>query len=122
MHTHVHDYESAQHFVDHFSVHVHTDAQLPTPDVLLAVIKQVWADIRDYTIALCQALSKDLEPLFVLDRALTLGGANAADICGMWAQAKPIVTLIVNFPFFPSRWKAPIQALIGLLNAFCPAQ
>ncbi len=47
-------------------------------------------------------------------------GATVASLCPIYKAAKPLLTIVVGFPFFPAAWKAPVVALMGVFDAICP--
>lgn len=46
--------------------------------------------------------------------------AAALQICPTYKAVKPILTLMLSFPFFPAKWKTAIQGLMGILDVICP--
>lgn len=44
----------------------------------------------------------------------------ALQICPTYKAVKPILTLMLSFPFFPAKWKTAIQGLMGILDVICP--
>lgn len=47
-------------------------------------------------------------------------GATVASLCPIYKAAKPLLAMVVAFPFFPAAWKAPVVALMGVFDAICP--
>jgi hypothetical protein len=41
-------------------------------------------------------------------------------LCVYYKAAKPILTLMETFPFFPAKWKTVLSGLTTLLDALCP--
>ena len=44
-----------------------------------------------------------------------------AKICGIYRIVSPLLATVSNFPFFPKKWKEPLQTFINLMNSVCPA-
>lgn len=46
--------------------------------------------------------------------------AGPGQICAAYKTIRPILLLIINFPFIPSKWKAAIKAFMAAMDTFCP--
>ncbi len=47
-------------------------------------------------------------------------GATIGTLCPIYKAAKPLLAIVVAFPFFPAAWKAPVAALMTVFDAVCP--
>ena len=45
-----------------------------------------------------------------------------AKICAIYKVVSPLLAVVSNLPFFPKKWKEPLQTFITLMNNVCPAQ
>ncbi len=58
-----------------------------------------------------------------LDKAVEAAKAPNATLptlCPVYKAAKPLLNVVVAFPFFPAAWKAPVVALMSVFDAVCP--
>ncbi len=58
-----------------------------------------------------------------LDKAVEAAKAPNATLptlCPIYKAAKPLLAIVVAFPFFPAAWKAPVAALMTVFDAVCP--
>ena len=58
-----------------------------------------------------------------LDKAVEAAkapGATIGTLCPIYKAAKPLLAMVVAFPFFPAAWKAPVTALMAVFDAVCP--
>jgi len=46
--------------------------------------------------------------------------ATLPQLCPLYKAAKPLLAIVVNFPFFPTAWKQPVVLLMGVFDAICP--
>ncbi len=53
-------------------------------------------------------------------KAAQAPGATIGTLCPIYKAAKPLLAIVVAFPFFPAAWKAPVAALMTVFDAVCP--
>ncbi len=58
--------------------------------------------------------------LHAASEAAKAPNATLTTVCPIYKAAKPLLTIVVAFPFFPAAWKAPVVALMGVFDAICP--
>lgn len=44
----------------------------------------------------------------------------AAQLCVYYKAVKPILEMVINFPFFPASWKNVVSGFTSVLNVMCP--